>query len=505
MTSVENIPVRAAGGGRSVESMGRQAQTPYADALRGYAAQDWLRLNVPGHTASAKAAPELVATLGDGVLELDIPPLVDGIDKGAWPTPLDRAEGLAAEAWGARRTWFLTNGASKGNLVAALTLRQLGRQLVVQRSVHSSVVDGLALSGLLAHFVQPELDPELGVAHGLTPAALAEGLRANPDAVGAYVVSPSYFGAVSDIAALASTAHSFGVPLVVDEAWGSHFGFHPDLPTGALALGADLVISSTHKLAGSLTQSAMLHLAEGPFADAMEPLVHRAFRSLQSTSASSLLLLSLDVARRRLAVDGAVTIARTLAMAARMHELVRAGARFGNVDERFLASPGVLALDPLRVVVNTRVGGISGHEARQLLFDDHRIHLEMSTDALLVAVLGAGSLPDADRFVHALHTLPDHPAGSAARIDLPETGPAALSVREAYFSPAEIVSAHEAVGRVSSDSLAAYPPGIPNVLPGEVLTASTIDFLRRTAASPAGHVRGAVDRELSCFRVLRSG
>ena len=102
MTSVENIPVRAAGGGRSVESMGRQAQTPYADALRGYAAQDWLRLNVPGHTASAKAAPELVATLGDGVLELDIPPLVDGIDKGAWPTPLDRAEGLAAEAWGAR-------------------------------------------------------------------------------------------------------------------------------------------------------------------------------------------------------------------------------------------------------------------------------------------------------------------------------------------------------------------------------------------------------------------
>ncbi|MFZ0323649.1 MAG: aminotransferase class I/II-fold pyridoxal phosphate-dependent enzyme [Actinomycetes bacterium] len=479
-----------------------QKAAPYADALQAYADRSPLRLDVPGHQASATAQPGLAQFLGQRALELDIPPLTNGIDYGDHPTPLGQAAYLAAQAWGAYRTWFLTNGASKGNLVACLALRGLGTQLVVQRSVHSSVVDGLALAGLDAQFVHPSIDSELGIANGVTATDLDAALTANPGVAAAYVVTPSYFGAVADVEALAQVAHRHGVPLVVDEAWGSHFGFHPELPTNALRLGADLVISSTHKLAGSLTQSAMLHLGHGTFAERLEPLIDRAFRSMQSTSASALLMASLDLARRQLAVNGRDTITGSLETVAKMREAVTRDGRFAVADAQILAFDDVLRLDPLRVVVDTRAGDISGHEARHLLFEQDQIHLEMSTDAVVVAVVGAGATPDVDRFVDALHRLPRTGATTSRRIDLPVCGERATSVRDAYFAGNEVIDARQAVGRVSADTVAAYPPGIPNLLPGEVISAEVVDFLQATAAAPFGHVRGAIARDMSLLRVV---
>ncbi|MFD3948345.1 aminotransferase class I/II-fold pyridoxal phosphate-dependent enzyme [Streptomyces sp. NPDC058579] len=479
----------------------RQDVAPYADAVRAHAERDWLRLNVPGHAAEADSP--LAEAFGPGLLTLDFPPLLEGLDLGTG-TPMDRATELAAEAWGARRTWFLTNGASQGNQIASLITPMLGRTLVVQRSVHSSVIDGLVLSGLKAAFVQPSLDTEQGIAHGVTAAAVAEALSSHPDAAAVYVVSPSYFGAVADIRAIADTAHAHGVPLIVDEAWGSHFGFHPGLPSGALAQGADLVTSSTHKLAGSLTQSAMLHLGQGPFADLLEPLIDRAHRLVQSTSSSAILLASLDVARRALAC-GQDTIGTSLQAADRIRAVLRRLGRYEVVSDGFGRFPDIVAADPLRVAIDTRAGGISGHEARRLLFRDHQIMVEVATDSAVVAVLGAGSAPDTDRFVEALHTLP-RPLGTEAdrgiRLSLPAPGEAVLTPREAFMSPGRVVPAVEAVGRVSADTLAAYPPGIPNVLPGEVITSQTVRFLQLTASAPNGHVRGAVDPTVSHLRVV---
>jgi lysine decarboxylase len=479
-----------------------QTDTPYADALTAYADADMLRLDVPGHQASANAQPGLTDFLGARTLELDVPPLTQGIDFGEAPTPLGQAAYLAAQAWGGRRAWFLTNGASKGNLVACLALRGLGSQVVLQRSVHSSVVDGLALAGLDAAFVYPSVDADLGIAHGVTPADLDETLAGNPAAVAAYVVTPSYFGAVADVSALAAVAHRHGVPLVVDEAWGSHFGFHPGLPVNALRLGADLVISSTHKLAGSLTQSAMLHLGHGEFADRLEPLLDRAFRSMQSTSASALLMASLDHARRQLAVNGRTTITASLDAVDKIRGRIEAEGRFGTADARMLSFEDVIGLDPLRVVIDTHAGGISGHEARHMLFQEHQIHIEMSTDSVLVAVVGAGAVPDVDRLIDALHMLPSKDMTPADAISLPEPGARAISVRDAYFGATQVVDAGEAIGRVSADTVAAYPPGIPNLLPGEVITPEVVEFLQQTAAAPFGHVRGALVKDMSRLRVV---
>ena len=482
-----------------------QAATPYADAVRAYAHAPFVRLDVPGHGADGAAQPELAEMLGEGVLRLDVPPLVEGIDQGDRPTPLQRTARLAAQAWGAHRTWLLTNGGSKGNLVACLALRHLGEHVVAQRSMHSSVMDGMVLAGLHGHWVAPDVDAEIGAAHGLLPDSLGRALDAHPASVAAYVVTPSYFGAAADVRGLAEVAHARGVALVVDEAWGAHFGFHPALPANALAQGADLVVSSTHKLGGSLTQSALLHLGAGAFAERLEPLVSRAFRAFQSTSASSLLMMSLDIARSGLATHGRERIALSLDAAAQLREGVRAAGRFRELSDRFLASPAVVAVDPLRVVIDTRSGGIGGHEARRILFEDHRVHTEMATDSAVVAVIGPGATPDVERALAALDALPDRGAAAGPPVALPDPGPWAMSLRDAYFAPAELVPAGAAVGRVSADALAAYPPGIPNLLPGEIITAATLEYLRHTATSAFGHVRGAADPRLERLRVLATG
>jgi arginine decarboxylase len=249
-----------------------QQETPYLDAVMAYVARNPGRFHIPGHKGTG-ADPGLIEALGEAALLHDVPAGIEGIDVGPEPTPFERSQRLAADAWGARRSWFLLNGASGGNHAICMTLAHATGKLrtgppdrgpvVVQRNVHSSIIDGLVLSGLRPTFVAPEIDPELGIAHCVTPEALAAALDAEPDAEAVLLVSPTYFGAVARIAELAEVAHARDVPLVVDEAWGSHLYFHEELPSGALRGGADLVLTSTHKIVGSMTQSAILHLGDG--------------------------------------------------------------------------------------------------------------------------------------------------------------------------------------------------------------------------------------------------
>ena len=483
-------------------------ETPYLDALRDYAARSPGRFHVPGHKGGPAADTAFAEAVGEEALALDVPALTRGVDVGVEPTPFQRAQAVAAEAWGARRTWFLINGASQGNHVACLTLAHApGGEVVVQRNVHSSTIDGLVLSGLRPTFVQPMLDPELHIAHGVDPLALADALDATPGAVGAMVVSPTYFGAAADVRGLAEVAHARGVPLIADESWGAHFTFHEDLPEPALDAGADLVVSSTHKIVGSMTQSAMLHLGRASEGRLDQDVVDRTVTLVESTSPNSLLFASLDAARRHAVAAGREMLDETIAAVASARDAVRGIPGLDVLDERLAGRPGVADWDPLRLAIDVRGTGRTGYELGSLLHGRYDINLELEGENVVVAVFGMGERATAQgaRLVAALRgalqeletaSPTPHPPFAAP----PPWGPLAMSPREAFLGPQEVVPIRAAAGRVAAESLAAYPPGIPNVLPGERMTAETLDYVLATLEH-GGTLRGASDRRLETVRV----
>ena len=488
-----------------------QDSTPYVDALLAYSARDPGRFQVPGHKGGRGADPAMRALVGEAGLRNDIPSITEGVDIGPEPTPFQRAQDLAAAAWGARRSWFLINGASQGNLTICLALAHAGAEVVVQRNVHSSVIDGLVLSGIRPTFAAPELDPELGIAHCLTPDSLAAALDETPGAVAAMVVSPTYFGACADVAGLAEVAHRRGVPLAVDEAWGAHLRFHPDLPPDALGCGADLVVSSTHKVVGSLTQSAVLHLGDGGRVE--EAVVDRCVSLGETTSPSALLGGSLDAARRQAAVHGESLLGESLAAVAATCAAIAEIPGLAVLDESMVGRAGIAGWDPLRPAIDVRGTGTTGYRLARAAFElDRGVDFELAAESLVVAIFGLGEPagPAGERLVAALRVAVDRLGEGDAEppqeplAPPPPWGELALTPREAFLGPQEVVAFEDAAGRIAAESLAAYPPGIPNVLPGERLTRETLNYIAESV-NHGGHVRGGSDRLLRTLRVARRG
>ncbi|MCW3066499.1 MAG: Orn/Lys/Arg decarboxylase major region [Solirubrobacterales bacterium] len=484
----------------------QQPTAPYLDAVVAYGFRGSTRFHVPGHKAGAGADPGLVNAVGMDALAVDVPQDIEGIDIGPSPTPYERAERLAAEAYGARRTWFLTNGATQGNHALCLALAPPGSSVVVQRNSHASLVDGLVLSGGRPGFVVPEYDDGLGMALGVTPAALDAALSASPDARTAFMVSPTYYGMAADVAGCAEVAHGRGVALIVDQAWGPHFGFHPALPHSALACGADAVLTSTHKIVGSLTQSAMLHVAPGDRVDV--DALARAVRLVRSTSPSSLLLASLDAARRQLAVHGEALLDRTMRAAAETRAAIEAIDGCAVVGDAVVGRPGVHAWDPMRIVIDVRGTGCTGYEVADALRDSFDIHVELATHATMVLVLGLGQPVEAlERFAHDFTETVKRIArpGEARALTRP---PAALEneivvpPRDAFLGPSDAVDVDAAVGRISCESIAGYPPGIPALLPGERISAELVSYLRELVGAGA-RLHGASDPSFRTIHVLR--
>lgn len=485
---------------------GDQDSTPYVDAILAFTALAPGRFQVPGHKGGASADPAMRALVGDVGLRNDIASVTEGVDVGPPPTPFQQAQLLAAEAWGAQRSWFLVNGASQGNHTACMALAHTGNQVVVQRNVHSSVIDGLVLSGMRPTFVAPEVDPDLGIAHCLTRDALAAGLEQTPDAVAAMAVSPTYFGACADVAGLAEVAHDHGVPLVIDEAWGAHLHFHPSLPPDALAGGADLVISSTHKIIGSLTQAAMLHLGRGGRLD--PAVVDRCVSLIETTSPSALLSGSLDAARRLAAIHGAELLGQTLREIAATRAAVAEIPGLRVLDESLVGRPGIAAWDPLRLSIDARGTGVTGYRLAKATFEMSGVHFELNSENVIVAVFGMDEPAGAGRRLvgalgAAVEKLGAKPGPPEAKLASPPPwGELVMTPREAFLGPQEVIPFDAAGGRIAAEGLAAYPPGIPNVLPGERLSPETLDYIRESVAH-GGYVRGGADRELKTLRVAR--
>jgi lysine decarboxylase len=483
-----------------------QPTAPYLEAVVAYATRGSTRFHVPGHKGGAGADPGLRAALGWSALTADIPQDIEGIDLGPEPTPYQRAEQLAAEAHGAARTFFLTNGASQGNHALCLALAPLGAPLVAQRNAHASVIDGLVLSGGLPTWVAPEYEPELGMAHGITPESLANALDKTPDARVAMMVSPTYYGMAADVAGCAEVAHARDIPLVVDQSWGPHFGFHAELPPGALSQGADASLTSVHKIAGSLTQSALLHVGDSGRIDPEN--VARTLRLMRSTSPSSLLMLSLDGARRQLVLHGEAVLDNTIKASRRTADAINEIPGCRVVGDEQIGRPGVAHRDPLRIVIDVRGTGASGYDVAAALRSNFDTHVELATQATIVLVLGIDELPrELERFVHDLSSI-------VRRMERPgETEEITLSTgtfenevvcppRDAFLGDFEVLNVDDAVGRVSSEAIAGYPPGIPVLLPGERITDEVIAYLRELKNSGA-RLHGASDPTFRTICVMQ--
>ena len=483
-----------------------QPTAPYLDAVVAYGFRGSTRFHVPGHKAGTGADLGVRTAIGWQTLKLDIPQDIHGIDLGPEPTPFQRAEQLAAEAYGAARSWFLTNGASQGNHALCLALAPLGAPVVAQRNSHASVIDGLVLSGGLATWVAPEYEPELGMAHGITPDSLANALDRTPGARAAMIVSPTYYGMAADVAGCAEAAHARGVPLVVDQSWGPHLGFHDELPPSALSQGADAMLTSVHKIAGSLTQSALLHVSDSGRIDPEN--IARTLRLMRSTSPSSLLMLSLDGARRQLVLHGEAILDNTIKASRRTAEAINEIPGCRVVGDEQIGRPGVAHRDPLRIVIDVRETGATGYDVAAALRSNFDTHVELATQATIVLVLGIDELPrELERFVHDLTSI-------VKRMERPgETEEVTLSTgtfenevvcppRDAFLGDFDVVAVDDAVGRVSSEAIAGYPPGIPVLLPGERITDEVIAYLRELKSTGA-RLHGASDPSFRTICVMR--
>jgi arginine decarboxylase len=481
------------------------ATSPLHDAIRGYWQRETLSFSIPAHAGGRRIVPEAARWTGMEPFRADLP-MSHGLDTRdrAWAVQATAQE-LFAEAVGADQTFFSTNGSSMSAHVAVLSVAGPGETLVMARNGHKSSFAALVMSGAQPVYVWPEYDRELELTHGITPAALHGALDANPGAKAAMIFTPTYYGVSCDVRALAELCHERGIPLVSDDAWGLDYSFAEMLPDHALACGADLAIGSAHKSLTALSQTSVLSV-QGDLID--RDRLQRCFELEESTSVSTLLLSSIDGARLQFERDGDELAGHALAMARRLRDKLEAVDGIDVVSpERLTGGPAALDVDPTHVIIELGRLGITGYQADDWLRDEHSIDVELADHRRLMALVTfSHDEADVDRLAAALAELAaehrDDDAG-APRVAEPSTlvTEQAMTPRDAFFAASEMVAPRDAVGRVNADIVTPYPPGIPVLAPGEVITEPIVEHLEHVVAL-GGFVEGATDQALDRLRVV---
>lgn len=488
------------------QSLGQET-APLLEALQTWANKPHTPFYTPGHKRGEGTPEFLAKCLGSAVFRADLPELPELDNLFAPEGVIRAAQALAAEVFGAEQTWFLVNGSTCGVMAAILATCAPGDSIVLPRNSHQSVIAGLILSGAVPIFINPEFDLELDLTYSVTPAAVAAALEQHPDAKAVMMVYPTYEGVCGDIAAIAQVAHQHHIPLLVDEAHGPHFAFHPELPISAVAAGADLTVQSTHKVLAAMTQAAMLHF-QGPYVKVDR--VSQALQLVQSTSPSYLLLASLDAARQQMALHGKELMTRTL----RLADAARSGISqipglsvLGPVQAG--VNPGFVALDRTRLTVKVSDLGLSGFAADEILHQQLDVTAELPSVQHLTFIISLGNT-DADikHLVQACITLAQDYSGPQLQISSPfPLPPGNLSVplyspRDAFFAPVEMVTLEQAVHRISAELVCPYPPGIPILFPGEAIAPVALNYLQRILAL-GGTITGCSDCTLQTLKVMR--
>jgi len=388
--------------------------------------------------------------------------------------PVARAQELAACIYGADRSFFLVNGSTVG--IQALITAIVGqREVIVPRNAHRSVLGGLIVSGADPVYVAPEIIPGFGVDCGVAPLTIRRALEEHSGAAAVLAVRPSYYGVARDLEGQVAVVRERDKPLLVDEAHGAHLRFHRSLPKDAMAAGADASVQSTHKLGGALGQSSMLHL-QGPLIDGDK--VAAALSLLQTTSPSYILMTSLDLARRQMALQGEAFLERVLELARQVRERLSGVAGIRVLTEDCLA--GSVGLDKTKLVVSVRGLGLTGYQVSRLLAERYNVFVEMADAANVVAFVSAGATrQDCDVLAGALEDIAARDKLPVA-VTLPSAPPGwnkRMKPRDAWFSPSRRVPLTEAEGMICAEAVAVYPPGIPAVNPGEEITPEVQEYL----------------------------
>jgi arginine decarboxylase len=483
-------------------------ETPLLSALLQAAQSQHTNFHTPGHKGGRGAAQGLIELLGKSALQADLPE-IPGLDNLFTPEgPIKAAQTLAAEAFGAEETWFLANGSTSGIEAAILATCGPGDRILIPRNVHQSIMSGLVLSGAAPIYLNPRYCPAWGLAYGVTAQAVGAALRIHPEIKVVVVVSPTYEGICSDIAAIAPLIHDHGALLLVDEAHGPHLHFHPALPQDALAGGADIVVQSTHKVLPALTQAAMLHV-QGIRVN--RDRLRQTLAMTQSSSPNYLLLASLDAARQQMVLGGHGLLAKTLERVATVRSRCCQLPTIRTLTAAIVTAIPGFCLDPTRLTVDVSPLGITGFTADDYLHRQHHVTVELPTLTHLTSIFSIGNTDaDGEQLIRALEALVAyapalepkeqkslaHPTQS-----LPELSQPPFSPRAAFFAPQQTVPIAAAIGQPSAVSLCPYPPGIPVILPGEVITSTAIAHLQAVHRS-GGIITGASDPTLATLRIV---
>ncbi|GAA2609033.1 ornithine decarboxylase [Actinomadura fulvescens] len=479
------------------------SEAPVLDALAAYRRRGDTPFTPPGHKQGRGADPRVREALGDAVFTHDVLAVSGLDDRRSTHKVLERAQELMADAVHAEKTFFSTCGSSLSVKSAMLSVAGPGEKLLIGRDAHKSVISGLIISGVRPIWVEPSWDAERRLAHPPSPESFARRFEQHPDARGALVTSPTPYGTCANLAEIAEICHRHGKPLIVDEAWGAHLPFHPDLPSWAMDAGADVCVTSVHKMGSGLEQGSVFH-QQGELVD---PTVLKAREDLLGTTSPSVLLYAgLDGWRRQMVEHGHDLLDAALHLAADVRQEIERLPGL-HVDQDEFVGPGkAFDLDPLQVIIDVSELGVLGYRAADWIHEHHRVNLHLSDHRRISAQLTYADDKDtAATLLTALRDLVDHAAELRGGPEVNVAGPGDLQLelvvlpRDAFFGPAEQVPADEAVGRVSAEMLTPYPPGIPAVLPGERITAPVLDYLRSGVA--AGMVvPDAADPELGSVR-----
>ncbi|BAU63648.1 Orn/Lys/Arg decarboxylase major region [Stanieria sp. NIES-3757] len=474
-----------------------QVQTPLVDCLKSLAQQDHAAFYAPGHKKGQGMNSNFTEFLGNSVFKADLPELPELDNLFVPEGVIKEAQQLAAELFGAQQTWFLVNGSTCGIVGAILATCQAGDKIILPRNIHQSAIAGLILSGAIPIFINPEYDAQQDLAYSITPAALEQTLAQHPDTKAVMVLYPTYQGVGGDLAALAQITHQYDIPLIVDEAHGAHFAFHPDLPPSALSVGADLTVQSTHKVLGAMTQASMLHWQGNRIAPSR---ISQALQLLQSTSPNYILLASLDAARQQMALEGDRLMNQTLELAAIARQQLSAIPGISCLE--LISSTGFSYLDPTRLTVNVTQLGLTGYEIDEILHQQLRVTAELPLLKHLTFIISLGNtIEDINKLVNAFKTFSLSTSSSSSPSPLFSLAPLSLSPREAFFAAKETISIEESSDRICAELICPYPPGIPILMPGEIITSEAIDYLQ-TVLTLGGKITGCSDPNLTTIQVI---